>query len=75
MHQRYFYSLHCIILRLKKEVIGSRLENTFQNHEKEHSGHDENNFFFLFYFLLYDFFLILYFSLFSSNLQPAKTSE
>ena len=40
------------LLRLQKEVIGSRLENTFQNHEKEHSGHDENNFFFysIFYF-------------------------
>ena len=52
MHQRYFYSLRCIILRLQKEVMGSRLENTFQNHEKEHSGHDENNVFFysIFYF-------------------------
>ena len=52
MHQRYFYSLRCIILRLQKEVIGSGLENTFKNHEKEHSGHDENNFFFysIFYF-------------------------
>ena len=75
MHQRYFYSLRCIILRLKKEVIGSRLENMFQNHEKELSGHDENNFFFLFYFLLYTFFFNPLFSLFSSNLQPAKTSE
>ena len=45
MHQRYFY-------RLQKEVIGSGSENTFKNHEKEHSGHDENNFFFysIFYF-------------------------
>ena len=34
MHQRYFYSLRCIILRLQKEVIGSGLENTFQNHKK-----------------------------------------
>ena len=34
MHQRYFYSLRYIILRLQKEVIGSGLENTFQNHEK-----------------------------------------
>ena len=52
MHQRYFYSLRVIILRLQKEVIGSRLKNTFKNHEKEHSGHDENNFFFysIFYF-------------------------
>ena len=75
MHERYFYSLRCIILRLQKEVIGSGLENTFQNHEKEHSGHDENNFFFYSIFLLYNFFLILYFSLFSSNLQPAKTAE
>ena len=41
-----------VSLRLQKEVIGSGLENTFQNHEKEHSGHDENNFFFysIFYF-------------------------
>ena len=53
MHQRYFYSLHGIILRLQKEVIESGLENTFKNHEKEHSGHDENNFFFysIFYFI------------------------
>ena len=52
MHERYFYSLRCIILRLQKEVIGSGLENTFQNHEKEHPGCDENNFFFysIFYF-------------------------
>ena len=42
MHQRYFYSFRGIILRLQKEVIGSGLENTFKNHEKEHSGHDEN---------------------------------
>ena len=75
MHQRYFYSLHCIILRLQKKVIGSGLENTFQNHEKEHSGHDENNFFFYSIFYFTTFFLILYFSFFSSNLQPAKTSE
>ena len=34
MHQRYFYSLRCIILRLQKEVIGSGLESTFQNHKK-----------------------------------------
>ena len=45
MHQRYFYSLRCIILWLQKEVIESGLENTFENHEKEHSGHDENDFF------------------------------
>ena len=53
MHQRYFYSLRGIILRLQKEVIGSALENTFKNQEKEHSGHDENNFFFysIFYFI------------------------
>ena len=53
MHQRYFYSLRGIILRLQKEVIGSGLENTFKNQEKEHSGHDENNFFFysIFYFI------------------------
>ena len=52
MHQHYFYSLRGIILRLQKEVIGSGLENTFKNQEKEHSGHDENNFFFysIFYF-------------------------
>ena len=38
---------------LQKEVIGSGLENTFKNQEKEHSGHDENNFFFysIFYFI------------------------
>ena len=34
------------ILRLQKEVIGSGVENTFKNDEKEDSGHDENNFFF-----------------------------
>ena len=64
MHQGYFYSLRCIILRLKKEVIGSGLENTFQNHEKEHSGHDKNNFFFysIFYFITF-FFNALFFPL------------
>ena len=51
MRQRNFYSLRCTILQLQKEVIGSGLENTFQNHKKEHSGHDENNFFF--YSILY----------------------
>ena len=56
MHQRYFYSLRCIILRLQKEVTGSGLENMFQNHEKEHSGHDENNFFFYFIFYFTTFF-------------------
>jgi len=45
LHQRYFYSLRGIILRLQKEVIGSGLENTCKNHEEEHSGHDENNFY------------------------------
>ena len=52
MHQHYFYLLCGIILQLQKEVIGSGLENTFKNHEKEHSGHDKNNFFFysIFYF-------------------------
>ena len=30
MHERYFYSLRCIILLLQKEVIGSGLENTFK---------------------------------------------
>ena len=38
----HFYSLCGIILQLQKEVIGSGLENMFKNHEKEHSGHDEN---------------------------------
>ena len=62
MHQRYFYSLCCIILRLQKEVIGSGLENTFQNHEKEHPGRDENNFF---------FYSILYFTtFFESSIFP-----
>jgi len=75
MHQRYFYSLRYIILQLQKEVIRSGLENTFQNHEKEHSGHDENNFFFYSIFCFTTLFLILNFSLFSSNLQQAKTSE
>ena len=70
----FFYSLCGIILRLQKEVIGSGIENTFKNHEKEHSGHDGNNFFF-YYIFYFPFFLILYFSLFSNNLQPAKTSE
>ena len=56
MHQRYFYSLRCIILRLQKEVIGSGSENTFQNHEKEHSGQDENSFFFYSIFYLTRFF-------------------
>ena len=56
MHERYFYSLCCIILRLQKEVIGSGLENTFQNHEKEHSGHDENNSFSILFFYFTTFF-------------------
>ena len=49
MYQCYFYSLCGIILWLQKEVIKSGLENTFKNHEKEHS---ENNFSFysIFYF-------------------------
>ena len=53
MHQRYFYSLRSIIIimgteRTKWEWIRKHLKN----HEKEHSGHDENNFFFysIFYF-------------------------
>ena len=61
MHQRYFYSLRGIILRLQKEVFGSGLENTFKNHEKEHSGHDENNFFFYSIFYFTTFFNPLFF--------------
>ena len=38
MHQRYFYSLCGIILRLQKEVIGSGVENTFKNDEKKIQG-------------------------------------
>ena len=62
MHQRYFHSLCGIILRLQKEVIGSGLENTFKNHEKEHSGHDENNFFFYSIFYFTTFFNPLFFA-------------
>ena len=56
MHQRYFYSLRGMILRLQKEVIGSGLENTFKNREKEYSGHDGNNFFFYYIFYFTTFF-------------------
>ena len=57
MHQRYFYSLRGIIIitvmeRIKHEGIRKHLKN----HEKEHSGHDENNFFFYFIFYLTTFF-------------------
>ena len=46
MHQHYFYSLRGIIIitameRTKWEQIRKHLKN----HEKEHSGHDENNIF------------------------------
>ena len=62
MHQRYFYALCGIILRLQKEVIGSGLENTFKNHENEHSGHDENNFFSILFSTLQLFFNPLFFA-------------
>ena len=56
MHQRYFYSLRSIILRPQKEVMGSRLKNTFKNHVKEHSGHGNNLFFYtIFYFTAFFF--------------------
>ena len=71
MHQRNFDSLRCIILGLQKEVIGSGLENTFKNHEKEHSGHDENNFFFYSTF----YFTIFFNPLFFAFLQQFTVSE
>ena len=57
MHQRYFYSLHGIIIitameRTKWEQIRKHLKN----HEKEHSGHDENNIFFYSTFYLTTFY-------------------
>ena len=57
MHQRYFYSLRGIIIitameRTKWEQIRKHLKN----HEKEHSGHDENNIFFYSTFYLTTFF-------------------
>ena len=57
MHQRYFYSLHGIIIimameRTKLEYIRKHLKN----HEKEPSGHDENNFCFYSSFYLITFF-------------------
>ena len=79
MHQCYFHSLRGIILRLQKEVIGSRLENMFKNHEKEHSGHDENNFFFYSIFYFTTFFDPLFFAFLqqftaSENLRGASDS-
>ena len=57
MHQHYFYSLRGIIIitameRTKWEQIRKHLKN----HEKEHSGHDENNILFYSTFYLTTFF-------------------
>ena len=72
MHQRYFYSLRSIIIimgteRTKWEWIRKHLKN----HEKEHSGHDENNFFFysIFYFTI---FLIVHFFTFLQQLTAGE---
>ena len=53
MHQRYFYSLRgIIIITVMERTKWERIRKHLKNHEKEHSGHDENNFFFysIFYF-------------------------
>ena len=53
MHQPYFYSLRSIIIIMAMERNNwEQIRKHLKNHEKEHSGHDENNFFFysIFYF-------------------------
>ena len=57
MHQRYFYSLRSIIIITAMErTKWERIRKHLKNHEKEHSGHDENNFFFYSIFYLTTFF-------------------
>ena len=52
MHQCYFYSLRGIIIITKMEKTKWEwIREHLKNHDKEHSGHDENNFFF--YSILY----------------------
>ena len=44
MHQRYFYSLRGIIIIMAMErAKWEQIRKHLKNHEKEHSGHDENN--------------------------------
>ena len=46
MHQCYFYSLRgIIIITAMERTKWERIRKHLKNHEKEHSGHDENNFF------------------------------
>ena len=57
MHQRYFYWLRGIIIIMAMErTKWERIRKHLKNHEKEHLGHDENNFFFYSIFYLTTFF-------------------
>ena len=57
MHQCYFYSLRDIVIIMAMErTKWERIRKHLKNHEKEHSGHDENNFFFYSIFYLTTFF-------------------
>ena len=79
MHQCYFYSLRCIIIitamertkweRIRKHLKKSR-KRTFRAWWKQFLF-----IFYIVYFLLNNCFLIVHFSLFSNNLQPAKTTK
>ena len=57
MHQCYFCSLRGIIIIMAMErTKWEQIRKHLKNHEKEHSGHDENNFFFYSIFYLTTFF-------------------
>ena len=57
MHQRYFYWLRGIIIIMAMErTKWERIRKHLKNREKEHLGHDENNFFFYSIFYLTTFF-------------------
>ena len=46
MHQRYFYSLcGIIIITAMERTKWEQIRKHLKNHEKEHSGRDENNIF------------------------------
>ena len=79
MLQCHFYSLRCIIIitamertkweRIRKHLKKSR-KRTFRAWWKQFLF-----IFYIVYFLLNNCFLIVHFSLFSNNLQPAKTTK
>ena len=75
IHQHYCYLLCSIIVIMAMErTKWEQIRKHLKNHEKEHSGHDENNFFFYSIFYLTTFFFV-HFSLFLNNLHPAKTTK